>query len=164
MKILFPTMMPTSSLINEAVMKQSLSPSLPHIKRRHKLKGHTVPTARQKKRTQSKTPNLQVLFFTVFNKWKGKKQYAPGMSDQERRGRWIAACRPESVNVTRHTRVCSKHMKPIANCMRYWDWRKEQDTSRNISGKTIVINNLHWSVTFSWKKYIQFCFLLPCHQ
>lgn len=40
-----------------------------------------------------------------------KKQYAPGMSEQERRGRWIAACRPESLNVTRHTRICSKQFE-----------------------------------------------------
>ena len=40
-----------------------------------------------------------------------KKQYAPGMSEQERRRRWIAACRLESLNVTRHTRICSKHFE-----------------------------------------------------
>ena len=33
------------------------------------------------------------------------------MSEQERRRRWIAACRLESLNVTRHTRICSKHFE-----------------------------------------------------
>ena len=33
------------------------------------------------------------------------------MSKQERRRRWIAACRLESLNVTRHTRICSKHFE-----------------------------------------------------
>ena len=33
------------------------------------------------------------------------------MSEQERRRRWIAACRLERLNVTRHTRVCSKHFE-----------------------------------------------------
>ena len=32
------------------------------------------------------------------------------MSEQERRRRWIAACRLESLNVTRHTRI-SKHFE-----------------------------------------------------
>ena len=40
-----------------------------------------------------------------------KKQYAPGMSEQERRRRWIAACRLESLNVTRHSRICCKHFE-----------------------------------------------------
>ena len=33
------------------------------------------------------------------------------MSEQERRRRWMAACRLESLNVTRHTRICSKHFE-----------------------------------------------------
>ena len=33
------------------------------------------------------------------------------MSEYERRRRWIAACRLESLNVTRHTRICSKHFE-----------------------------------------------------
>ena len=33
------------------------------------------------------------------------------MNEQERRRRWIAACRLESLNVTRHTRICSKHFE-----------------------------------------------------
>ncbi|CAH3185814.1 unnamed protein product [Porites lobata] len=40
-----------------------------------------------------------------------KIQYVPGMSEQERRRRWIAACRLESLNVTRHTRICAKHFE-----------------------------------------------------
>ncbi|CAH3157523.1 unnamed protein product [Porites lobata] len=33
------------------------------------------------------------------------------MSEQERRRRWIAACRLESLNVTKHTRICAKHFE-----------------------------------------------------
>ena len=33
------------------------------------------------------------------------------MSEQERRRRWIAACRLERLNVTRYTRICSKHFE-----------------------------------------------------
>lgn len=33
------------------------------------------------------------------------------MSEQERRRMWIAECRWESLNVTRHTRRCSKHFE-----------------------------------------------------
>ena len=33
------------------------------------------------------------------------------MSEQERRRRWIAACRLESLNATRQTRICSKHFE-----------------------------------------------------
>lgn len=40
-----------------------------------------------------------------------KKTYAPGMSENERRKRWIAACRLSSLNVTRHTRICSAHFE-----------------------------------------------------
>ena len=72
----------------------------------------TVPTARQRKRTQSNTPKLQVFTFHCFPSNDGrKKTVAPGMSEQERRRRWIAACRLESLNVTRHTRICSKHFE-----------------------------------------------------
>ena len=73
----------------------------------------TVPTARQRKRTQSNTPKFQVLLFIVFHQMTKRKQYAPGKSEQERRRRWIAACRLESLNVTRHTRICSKHFEGI---------------------------------------------------
>ena len=40
-----------------------------------------------------------------------KKQFVRGMMEDERCQRWIAECRWESLNVTRHTRVCSKHFK-----------------------------------------------------
>ena len=44
----------------------------------------TVPTAKQRKRTQSNTLKLQVLLFIVFHQITKEKQYAPGMSEQER--------------------------------------------------------------------------------
>ena len=52
-----------------------------------------------------------MLLSTVFHQMTRKKQYARGMREQERRRRWIAACRLESLNVTRHTRICSKHFE-----------------------------------------------------
>ncbi|KAK2550373.1 hypothetical protein P5673_028886 [Acropora cervicornis] len=33
------------------------------------------------------------------------------MNERERRRRWIVACRLESLSVTRHTRICSKHFE-----------------------------------------------------
>lgn len=33
------------------------------------------------------------------------------MNEQERRRRWIVACRLESLNVIKHTRICSKHFE-----------------------------------------------------
>ena len=72
----------------------------------------TVPTARQKKGPSQIPRSCKCLLFIVFHQMTGKKkQYAPGMSEQERRRRWIAACRRESLNVTRHTRRCSKHFE-----------------------------------------------------
>ena len=68
-------------------------------------------------RGKEKGPNqiprsCKCLLFIVFHQMtEEKKQYAPGMSEQERRRRWIAACRLESLNVTRHTRICSKHFE-----------------------------------------------------
>ena len=35
------------------------------------------------------------------------KYYAAGMRERELRMRWIAACCLDSLNVTRHTRICS---------------------------------------------------------
>ena len=71
----------------------------------------TVRTARKRKKTQSNIPKLQMLLSTAFHKTTKKIQYVPGTSEQERRRRWIAACRLESFNVTRHTRICSKHFE-----------------------------------------------------
>ena len=41
------------------------------------------------------------------------KYYAAGMSERERHMWWIAACRLDSLNVTRHTRICSIHFEGV---------------------------------------------------
>lgn len=70
----------------------------------------TVRTARKRKKDLVKYPEVAnvLLCFPQNNE---KIQYVPGMSEQERRRRWIAACRLESLNVTRHTRICAKHFE-----------------------------------------------------
>ena len=54
----------------------------------------TVPTARQRKRTQSNTPKLQVFTF-----------HSQDVEGGSRHAGW------ESLNVTRHTRICCKHFE-----------------------------------------------------
>ena len=39
------------------------------------------------------------------------KYYAAGMSERERRMRWISACHLDSLTVMRHTRICSVHFE-----------------------------------------------------
>ena len=69
----------------------------------------TVPTARKRKRNQSNTPKLQMLLSTVFHQMTRKNSTL--VKCVRRRRRWIVACRLESLNVTRHTRICSKHFE-----------------------------------------------------
>ena len=71
----------------------------------------SVPTAKQRKSNRTNIPNFQMLLSTVFHQITKKTQYAPGMNEWERRRRWIAACRLESLSVTRHTQICSKHFE-----------------------------------------------------
>ena len=71
----------------------------------------TVRTARKRKKDPVKYPEVANVTFHCFPQNNEKIQYVPGMSEQERRRRWIAACRLESLNVTRHTRICSKHFE-----------------------------------------------------
>mgnify|MGYP002259979505 CR=1 FL=1 len=68
---------------------------------------------RGKEKGPSQIPrSCKCLLFHCFPSNDGrKKRVPPGMSEQERRRRWIAACRLESLNVTRHTRICSKHFE-----------------------------------------------------
>ena len=60
-----------------------------------------------------KYPEVASVTFQCFPSNDENKQYAraPGMSEQESSRRWIAACRLESLNVTRHTRICCKHFE-----------------------------------------------------
>ena len=71
----------------------------------------TVRTARKGKKDPVKYPEVANVTFHCFPQNNEKIQYVPGMSEHERRRRWIAACRLESLNVTRHTRICSKHFE-----------------------------------------------------
>ena len=72
----------------------------------------TVRTARERKKDPVKYPEVANVTFHYFPQNNEKIQYVPGMSEQERRRRWIAACRLElSLNVTRHTSICSKHFE-----------------------------------------------------
>ena len=67
---------------------------------------------RDKEKGPSQIPRSCKCYFSLFSiKWRKTKQYAPGMSEQQRCRRWIAACLLESLNVTRHTQICSKHFE-----------------------------------------------------
>lgn len=70
----------------------------------------TVRTARKRKKDPVKYPQVANVLH-CFPQNNEKIQYVPGMSEQERRRRWIAACRLESLNVTRDTRICAKHFE-----------------------------------------------------
>lgn len=70
----------------------------------------TVRTARKRKKDPVKYPEVANVLH-CFPQNNEKIQYVPGMSEQERHRRWIAACRLESLNVTRHTRICAKHFE-----------------------------------------------------
>ena len=71
----------------------------------------TVRTARKRKKDPVKYPEVANVTFHCFPQNNEKIQHVPGMSEQERRRRWVAAYRLESLNVTRHTRICSKHFE-----------------------------------------------------
>ena len=47
--------------------------------------------------------------FFLFPQDNTNKYYAAGMSEQEQPMQWIAACCLNSLNVMRHTRICSVH-------------------------------------------------------
>lgn len=79
---------------------------------KHHCCAYNCTNSEAKKKDPVKYPEVASVTFHCFPSNDGKKnQYAPGMSEQERRRRWIAACRLESLNVTRYTRICSKHFE-----------------------------------------------------
>ena len=78
---------------------------------KHHCCAYNCANSEAKKKDPVKYPEVATVTFHCFPSNNEKKQYAPGMSEQERRRRWIAACRLESLNVTRHTRICSKHFE-----------------------------------------------------
>ena len=65
----------------------------------------------EKKKQKDKYPELDEVTFHPFPLDNPAKQYVSGMSEKERRQKWIAECRLQSLNVTRHTRICSKHFE-----------------------------------------------------
>ena len=79
---------------------------------KHHCCAYNCTNSKEKKKDPVKYPEVANVTFHCFPQKKNDKiQYVPGMSEQERRRRWIAACRLESLNVTRHTRICSKHFE-----------------------------------------------------
>ena len=72
---------------------------------KHHCCAYNCTNSEAKKKDPVKYPEVASVTFHCFPSNNEKKQYAPGMSEQERRRRWIAACRLESLNVTRHTRI-----------------------------------------------------------
>ena len=78
---------------------------------KHHCCAYNCTNSEAKKKDLVKYPEVASVTFHCFPSNDEKKQYAPGMSEQERRRKWIAACRLESLNVTRHTRICRKHFE-----------------------------------------------------
>ena len=70
-----------------------------------------APNNTEKQKNHLKYPELKGLTFHTFPMDDRRKTYTPGMNENERRKRWIAACRLSSLNVTRHTRICSAHFE-----------------------------------------------------
>ena len=78
---------------------------------KHHCCAYNCTNSKEKKKNPVKYPEVTNVTFHCFPQNNEKIQYVPGMSEQERRRRWTAACRLESLNVTRHTRICSKHFE-----------------------------------------------------
>ena len=68
-----------------------------------------------------------MLDFFPFPQDNANKYCATGMSEQEQRMRWIAACRLDSINVTRHTRICSVHSDGGPRIRKCLPQEKKQD-------------------------------------
>jgi len=78
---------------------------------KHHCCAYNCTNSEAKKKDPVRYPEVSNVSFHCFPSNDENKQYAPGMSEKERRRRWIAACRLESLNVTRHTRLCSQHFE-----------------------------------------------------
>ena len=78
---------------------------------KHNCCAYKCSNSEQKKRQTGKYPELAQVNFFPFPPDNPNKGYAPGMTERERRKKWIAACRLQSLNVTRHTRICSVHFE-----------------------------------------------------
>ena len=78
---------------------------------KHHCCAYKCSNSEAKKKQPDKYPEFSDVTFHCFPPDNEKSQYAPGMNERERRRRWIVACRLESLSVTRHTRICSKHFE-----------------------------------------------------
>lgn len=78
---------------------------------KHHCCAYKCSNSEAKKKQPDKYPELSDVTFHCFPPDNEKTQYAPGMNERERRRRWIVACRLETLSVTRHTRICSKHFE-----------------------------------------------------
>ena len=78
---------------------------------KHNCCAYGCSNSTEKQKNHLKYPELKGITFHTFPIGDRKKTYAPGMNENERRKRWIAACRLSSLNVTRHTRICSAHFE-----------------------------------------------------
>lgn len=65
----------------------------------------------QKPKKVEKYLELANVRFFPFPQDNANKYYVVGMSEREWHMRWIAACHLGSLNVTRHTRICSVHFE-----------------------------------------------------
>ena len=78
---------------------------------KHNCCAYACSNSTEKQKNRLKYPELKEITFHAFPMDDRKKTYAPEMNESERRKRWIAACRLNSLNVTRHTRICSAHFE-----------------------------------------------------
>ena len=78
---------------------------------KHHCCAYKCSNSEAKKKPPDKYPEFSDVTFHCFPPDNEKTQYAPGMNERERRRRWIVACRLESLSVTRHNRICSKHFE-----------------------------------------------------
>ena len=72
-------------------------------------------TSTQKTKNVEKYPELANVRYFPIPQDNANNYYAAGMSEREWPAewhmRWIAACRLDSLNVTRHTRICSVYFE-----------------------------------------------------
>jgi len=78
---------------------------------KHQCCAFNCTNSTQKQKTAEKYPELANVRFFPFPQDNPNKYFAAGMSLLQRRLRWSAACRLDSLNVTRHTRICSVHFE-----------------------------------------------------
>ena len=76
---------------------------------KHHCRAYNCTNSVEKQKQPEKYPEMANTTFHTFPPDNPKKRYASGMREREIYKRWIVACRLESLNVMRHTRICSSH-------------------------------------------------------